>query len=157
MDCIWLYIDSTYLTWLLGISGYRASKSSSLMSCLSLSPSSACDISLIKAALASIHRARRSRSSTCNCCNCSCHCDRHGCVALCRCCVGDWKALFRLPASLQKGGDEGSHENGHLTRRVREFKFWNSSKYCYDSTPLPWDALKVSCLSYYSREWTTRT
>ena len=85
--------------------------------------------------------ARRSRSWWWCSSDCSCHCDRHGCVALCRCCVGDWKALFLLPASLQGCGDKGSHENGNLTRSVREFKSWNSSKYCSDDS-LPWRCLE---------------
>ena len=157
MDCIWLYILIPHI-WH-GFLGFQDIGRRSLVHwCLAWACPPRVRVIYLwskRHSQASIV-ARRSRSWWWCSSNCSCHCDRHGCVALCRCCVGDWKALFLLPASLQKCGDEGSHENGHLTRRVREFKSWNSSKYCYDDS-LPWDALKVSCLSYYSREWTTST
>ena len=80
--------------------------------------------------------AQRSRSWWWCSSDCSCHCDRHGCVALCRCCVGDWKALFLLPASLQGCGDKGSHENGNLTRSAGKFKSWTRRHCCDDSLHL---------------------
>ena len=108
--------------------------------------------------------ARRSRSSYCSSnCDSSCLCDRDGCVAtLCRWVVGDWKALFLLPASLQGCGDKGSHANGNLTRSAGKFKSWTHSKHYRDDS-LPWDALNLWMSYaqfipiYYSREWATHT
>ena len=85
--------------------------------------------------------ARRSPWCNTGSCDRSCDGDSHGCVAtLCRCAVGDGKALFLLPASLQRCGDEGSHANGNLTRSARKFKSWTRSKNCRD------DSLHLSAL-----------